>query len=81
MSLEGKDFLTHKEAAEYACVSLRHWHTIHKIYGIKPIPWAGKIVFRKTDIARAIEQCQHFASEGSRGFYAGGRKVRSAASR
>ena len=55
-SIVGKDYLTRTEAALYACMSLRHWDAMSRLYGIRGIPWAGKLVYRKADIQRAIER-------------------------
>lgn len=55
-SIVGKDYLTRQEAALYACMSLRHWDAMSRLYGIRGIPWAGKLVYRKSDIQRAIER-------------------------
>ncbi len=86
MSFEGKDFLTRHEAAQYACVSIRHWDNIRNIYGIQPIVWAGKLIFRKADIARAIDECQRSKNEAILGcsvgaFAAANSAVRSGKSR
>jgi hypothetical protein len=52
----GKDYLTRQEAAWYACISPRQFDQMRRLHGIAGIPWAGKVVYRKTDIQRAIEQ-------------------------
>ncbi len=70
----GKDYLTREEAAYYACMSPRHWDETRKRHGIAGIPWAGKIVYRKSDIQRAIEQAWQQSADAARlGFSNGGK--------
>lgn len=53
--LRGKDYLSEREAAHYACVSVSQFRDRREEYGIMPIRFMGKLVYRKTDIQRAIE--------------------------
>jgi len=55
-TLAGKDYFTQAEAAAYACVSLSQFRARADEYGIRPVLWMGKLVYRRGDIARAIEQ-------------------------
>ena len=74
LNILGKDYLTREEAAFYACMSPRHWDEMRKLHGIVGIPWAGKIVYRKSDIQRAIEQAwQQSADVANLGFSNGER--------
>lgn len=76
----GKDYLTREEAAHYACLSLRKWDEVRVEHGITPIPWGGKLVYRKADIQRAIERaCQQSSSGATVGSSSGGRVAGSAA--
>lgn len=54
-NLLGKDYLTTDEAAHYACVSSSQFRGRAREYGIEPIEFMGKKLYRKTDIQRAIE--------------------------
>jgi len=55
INILGKDYLTEKEAAHYACVSQRQFQNKAKEYGILPTKFMGKFVYRKDDIRNAIE--------------------------
>jgi hypothetical protein len=53
--LRGLDYLTQEQAARYACVSPSQFRKLAGTHGIHPTRWMGKVVYRKTDIQRAIE--------------------------
>lgn len=55
-NLAGKDYLTQDEAAAYACVSVSQFRAQAALHGIRSFRWMGKIVYRRGDIARAMEQ-------------------------
>ena len=42
INILGKDYLTRREAAHYACVSLSNWDTLRRVEGIPAILWGGK---------------------------------------
>jgi len=76
----GKDYLTRDEAAHYACLSLRKWDEARREYGIAAIPWAGKLVYRKADIQRAIENAwQRSGGAGGAGYSSGAKAAGGAA--
>ena len=54
-SLEGKDYLTAKEAAVYCCVSFSQFRAKSKELNVIPFKFMGKLVYRKSDLQRAIE--------------------------
>lgn len=53
--LRGLDYLTQKQAARYAGVSLSQFKAKAAEYRILPQRFMGKMLYRKTDIQRAIE--------------------------
>lgn len=55
ISLTGKDYFTVPEAAHYCCVSIRQLQTHAQEYGIYSRTMMGKVVYRKSDIQRAME--------------------------
>ena len=55
MNLTGKDYFTVTEAAHYACVSVRQLQLKGKEYGIYSRSMMGKMVYRRSDISRAME--------------------------
>ena len=55
INLAGKDYFTEREAAAYACVSPSQFRAKAKDYGIHPVRFMGKKVYRKADIQAAIE--------------------------
>ena len=83
--LAGKDYLTRDEAAHYACLSVRQWDYVRREWNIPQIPWGGKLVYRRTDIARAIEkaaqECRASRNATTRGISGGMRMGGSTASR
>ena len=66
MDLSGKDYLTTAEAAHFCCVSLRQFQRHAQSLGIVPFPFMGKLLYRRHDLIRAIEQCRQSTSAGSR---------------
>ncbi|OOZ75332.1 hypothetical protein BOW50_12190 [Solemya velum gill symbiont] len=58
LSVLGRDYLKAEEAAVYACVSSSQFRAKAKEYGIYPIQFMGKKVYRKVDIQAAIEASQ-----------------------
>lgn len=54
--LNGKDYLRESEAAEYCCVSHSQFKAQYSHYGLTPIYFMGRKVFRRTDLQRAIER-------------------------
>lgn len=53
--LSGKEWFTTDEAAHYAGVSSAQWRAHREEYGIMPVRFMGKMLFRKQDIDKAIE--------------------------
>lgn len=53
--LAGKDYFTENEAAFYACVSESQFRAKRAEYGLLGFWWMGKRVYRKVDIAQAME--------------------------
>ena len=51
-----KDYLSEKEAAEYACVSYHQFRAKAKDYGLLPFSWMGKRVYRISDVKQAMEK-------------------------
>jgi hypothetical protein len=57
--LAGKDYFTVREAAEYACVSYSHWRArVQREF--PPGEFKGKLLYRRADVARYIEQNTHW---------------------
>jgi len=56
MSLAGKDFFTEEEAAHYACVSQSQFRAKRAEYSLQAFRWMGKVVYRRADIQRAMEE-------------------------
>lgn len=55
--LSGKDYLTEKEAAHYCCVSVSQLRDKGPSIGIIPFrKFLGKNVYRRSDLAHAIER-------------------------
>lgn len=70
LNLAGKDYFAEDEAAFYACVSLSQFRKRCKDEGILAVPYMGKKVYRKADIAKSIEdkwQIFNGHAMGSRG--------------
>lgn len=53
--LRGKDYLTEKEAAHYCGVSYRQFRGKRAEYGIHPILFMGKHLYRREDLRKTIE--------------------------
>lgn len=53
--LEGKDFFTIEEAAHYMCVSVSKFKEIKKENALKPINNHGKMIYRRADLRRLVE--------------------------
>lgn len=56
MGLEGKDYLDRKEAAAYCCVGYSTFVRKEKSLGIEPFRFMGKLVYRKRELAAAMER-------------------------
>ena len=54
--LRGKDYLTEKEAAHYCGVCLRQLQVKRKEVGIRALLHMGKILYRRSDLVKSIEQ-------------------------
>ena len=67
VNILGKDYLTIDEAAFYACVSRSQFCEHAARFGLHPIDWMGKKVYRKTDIQRAIERQWQSSAFGKTG--------------
>ena len=61
--LSGKDFLTEREAAHYACVSYSHFREHAAENGIRAFQWMGRKVYRKADIQRAMERVRDASAD------------------
>ena len=71
LNLLGKDYLTVDEAAHYCCVSVSQFREHAKHYGLLPIRFMGRVIYRKNDLQGAIEtEWQHYGGLASS--YAGG---------
>ena len=55
-NLAGKDFLSLREAAHYACVSESQFRRCAKDYGISPRTFMGRVVYRREDIEREMHR-------------------------
>lgn len=55
MDLAGKDYFTAQEAASYCCVSFSQFRAKSVEMGILPFKFMGKLVYRRSDLQRAIE--------------------------
>lgn len=55
INLLGKDYFTQEEAAHYCGMSLRQFQKVSPGHGIKPAAFGGKLLYRRTDLQRAIE--------------------------
>ncbi len=55
MQLDGKDYLTTKEAANYCCVSFSQFRVKSKEFRLLPGRFMGKFIYRKIDLKRLIE--------------------------
>jgi hypothetical protein len=63
INLAGKDYFTVREAAAYACVSYSHWRA--RIQREFPAAdFCGKLIYRRADVQRYIEQKMLKASLG-----------------
>jgi len=58
MHLCGKDYFTVEEAAAYACVSPSQFRAKAPALGLAPFQFMGKLVYRRADIQRAMEQAR-----------------------
>ena len=56
MNLAGKDYFTIAEAAHYCCVSESHFCRNVRAAGLLPGKLWGKLIYRRSDLARMIEQ-------------------------
>jgi hypothetical protein len=56
MNLAGKDYFTIAEAAHYCCVSESHFRRNVRAAGLLPGKLWGKLIYRRSDLARLIEQ-------------------------
>src|SRR5215210_6110522 len=56
MDIAGKDYFTQAEAAHYCCLSLRQFQLVASGYGIRAVKFGGKLIYRRTDLQRAIER-------------------------
>jgi len=56
LTLEQKEYLSEKQAAEYCCVSLSHFHRERAKYGIPAIRHMGKKLYRMADLRASIEK-------------------------
>lgn len=76
MSYEWKDYLTVKEAASYAGVSYSQFRKLAPRMGLLPISFMGRLLYRKADLRRVIEEgaaWQHTTSITGRGTSSGDR--------
>lgn len=55
MELKERDYLSEKDAALYACVSLSQFRKEALGYGIRPSWFMGKKIYRREDLQRAME--------------------------
>lgn len=55
MELKDREYLSEKDAALFACVSLSHFRKEAPRYGIFPGWFMGKKVYRRDDLVRALE--------------------------
>lgn len=55
IDLRGKDYLTQEEAAHYCGLSKRQFQIVAPGYGIRAASFGGKLLYRRTDLQRAIE--------------------------
>jgi hypothetical protein len=68
LDLRGKDYLTEREAAHYAGVSVSQLRAHRAAYGIMPGRFMGKLLYRRVDLQRAIENAwQPSARAGATG--------------
>mgnify|MGYP003119037621 CR=1 FL=1 len=68
LHIEGKDYLTEKEAAHYCCVSPVHFRRNYERYGILPTSFMGKKVYRLSDLRKAMEgSWQHYRNKAANG--------------
>jgi hypothetical protein len=58
-----KDYLTIEEAAGYCGVSLSQFKAKRNQVGLCPLRFMGKVLYRRRDLAEAIERCQAFTGE------------------
>jgi len=54
-NIEGKDFLDQFEAAHYMCMSLSKFKLLLTANKVKALNNHGKIVYRKTELTKLIE--------------------------
>ena len=54
--LAGKDYFTQAEAARYCGVSLSQFRKHAESVGLRPITFMGKLLYRRADCRRAIEE-------------------------
>src|SRR5215467_14371388 len=74
LNLLGKDYFSEEEAAHYSCVTLEKFREQAALYGIRPSRFMNKRVYRRADIAAAIERgWQPSGSEEAPGFSTGTR--------
>ena len=57
-AIGGKDYLTQAEAAAYCCVSLRQFTSKAPEVGLFPFKFMGKLVYRKEDLQKAMEDAR-----------------------
>jgi hypothetical protein len=56
IELSGKDYFSRKEAAHYCCVSESQFERHASSYGLQPLHFMGKLIYRRTDCQQAIER-------------------------
>ena len=56
MTVLYKDYFTEEEAADYCCVSYSQFRKCKDETGIAPGVFMGKLLYRRTDLQRAIER-------------------------
>ena len=57
-AIGGKDFLSQSEAAAYCCVSLRQFQAKAPQIGLFPFKFMGKLVYKKADLQKALEDAK-----------------------
>lgn len=59
---ETPEYMTQKEAASYCCVSVRQFRKIAPTVGLLPFMFGGKLVYRREDLKKAMEDARWQAS-------------------
>ena len=65
INILGKDYLTRREAAHYACVSLSNWDTLRRVEGIPAILWGGKRAGPTVDDKEGVGGLSSYAPSSS----------------